>query len=146
MKFLFLAHIRSFHGNVFLVSVCQIYIYIFFFLLMAIPAHSGSRPLIQFRNLFYTDGGTPWTSDQPVARPLPTHRTTQHKRVHTPNIHAPNGIRTPRSQRPRERKQFTPCLTNIGLSVTLHEVQIEYIYNFSKVVYGIKMTRHKIWS
>jgi hypothetical protein len=31
----------------------------------------------QFRNLFYTVGRTPWTSDQPVTRPLPTHRTTQ---------------------------------------------------------------------
>jgi hypothetical protein len=41
-------------------------------------------PLLQFRNLFYTDGRTPWTSDQPVARPLPTHRTTQtqNKRTH----------------------------------------------------------------
>jgi hypothetical protein len=25
----------------------------------------------------YTIGRTPWTGDQPVARPLPTHRTTQ---------------------------------------------------------------------
>jgi hypothetical protein len=34
--------------------------------------------------------------DQPVARPLPTHRTTQtqNKRTHTPNIHARTGIRT----------------------------------------------------
>jgi hypothetical protein len=41
-------------------------------------------PLLQFRNLFYTDGRTPWTSDQPVARPLPTRRTTQtqNKRTH----------------------------------------------------------------
>jgi hypothetical protein len=44
---------------------------------MALPAHSGPRPLIQFRNHFFTDGRTPWTSDQPVARPLPKHRTTQ---------------------------------------------------------------------
>jgi hypothetical protein len=34
----------------------------------------GPWPLLRFRNLFYTDGRTPWTSDQPVARPLPTHR------------------------------------------------------------------------
>jgi hypothetical protein len=27
--------------------------------------------------IIYTDGRTPWTSDQPVARPLPTHTTTQ---------------------------------------------------------------------
>jgi hypothetical protein len=35
-------------------------------------------------------------SDKPVARPLPTHRAaqTQNKRIHIPNIHALNGIRT----------------------------------------------------
>jgi hypothetical protein len=34
--------------------------------------------LLQFLNLFfYTDGRTPWTRDQPVARPLPTRKTTQ---------------------------------------------------------------------
>jgi hypothetical protein len=44
---------------------------------------------------FFTDGRTPWTSDQPVARPLPKHRTqTQNKRIHTPNIHVLSGIRT----------------------------------------------------
>jgi hypothetical protein len=36
----------------------------------------GSKPLVQFLNL-YTVGGTPWTWRQPVARPLPAHRTTQ---------------------------------------------------------------------
>jgi hypothetical protein len=63
---------------------------------VAHPAHSGTWPLIQFRNHLYTVGRTPWTSDQPVARPLPTHRTTQtyNKRIHTPNIHGLNGIRT----------------------------------------------------
>jgi hypothetical protein len=33
-------------------------------------------PLFHFLNL-YTVGGIPWTGDQPVARPLPTRRTTQ---------------------------------------------------------------------
>jgi hypothetical protein len=36
----------------------------------------GSWPLFQFLNL-YKVGRTPWTGDQPVARPLPTHKTTQ---------------------------------------------------------------------
>jgi hypothetical protein len=36
----------------------------------------GSWPLFQFLNL-YTVGRTPWTGDQPVSRPLPTHRATQ---------------------------------------------------------------------
>jgi hypothetical protein len=50
----------------------------------------------------YTIGRTPWTGNQPVARPLPKYRTTQtqnkreHTRTHThtPNIHALSGIRT----------------------------------------------------
>jgi hypothetical protein len=36
----------------------------------------GPWPLYQFLNL-YTVGRAPWTGDQPAARPLPTHRTTQ---------------------------------------------------------------------
>jgi hypothetical protein len=36
----------------------------------------GPWSLLQFRNLFYTDGRTPWMSDEAVARPLPSHRTT----------------------------------------------------------------------
>jgi hypothetical protein len=44
----------------------------------------------------FTDGRTPWTSDQPVARPLHKHRTTQtqNKHIHIPNIHALCGIGT----------------------------------------------------
>jgi hypothetical protein len=36
--------------------------------------------LFQFLNLD-TSGRTPWTGDQAVARPLPTHRTTQTQRI-----------------------------------------------------------------
>jgi hypothetical protein len=41
-------------------------------------------PVFQLLNP-YTIGRTPWTGDQPVARPLPTHRTTrkQNKRTQT---------------------------------------------------------------
>jgi hypothetical protein len=38
----------------------------------------GPWPLFQFLNL-YTAGRTPWTGHQPVARPLPTYRTTQYR-------------------------------------------------------------------
>jgi hypothetical protein len=48
----------------------------------------GPWRLLQFRNL-YTDGRTPWTSDQSVARPLPTHRINAHT-----DIHALSGTRT----------------------------------------------------
>jgi hypothetical protein len=49
----------------------------------------------QFRDHF-TDGRTPLTGDQLVARTLPKHRATQtqNKFTHIPNIHALCGIRT----------------------------------------------------
>jgi hypothetical protein len=52
---------------------------------MALQPFFGPWPLLQFRNLFYTEVRIPWTSDQPVARPLPTHSTTQtqNKRTQT---------------------------------------------------------------
>jgi hypothetical protein len=63
---------------------------------MVLAAHSEPSPLIQFRNNYFTDSRAPWTGDQPVASPVPKHRTThkQNKRIHTPNIHALSGIRT----------------------------------------------------
>jgi hypothetical protein len=53
------------------------------FFSVVLPTHSGPWPLIQFRNHFYTDGRTPWTGDQPVARPLHTHRTIQTQNTRT---------------------------------------------------------------
>jgi hypothetical protein len=52
---------------------------------MALQPFLGLWPLLQLRNLFYTDDRTPWTSYQPVAKSLPTHRTrqTQSKRTQT---------------------------------------------------------------
>jgi hypothetical protein len=52
---------------------------------MALQPFVGPWPLLQFRNLLYTVGRTPWTEDQPATRPLPTHRTTQtqNKRRHS---------------------------------------------------------------
>jgi hypothetical protein len=75
---------------------------------MALQLFVGPGPLLQFRNLFYTDGRTPWTSDQSVARPLPTHRTTQteNKRTHRHPSFEWDSNR--RSQRSGERRQFMP--------------------------------------
>jgi hypothetical protein len=49
----------------------------YFFFQWLYSTFLGPGLIFQFLNLFYTDGRTPWTSDQPVARPLPIHRTTQ---------------------------------------------------------------------
>jgi hypothetical protein len=54
----------------------------------------------------YTVGRTPWTANQPVARPLPTHRTpqTQNKCIHRHPCLEWNS--NPRSRRSSERRQF----------------------------------------
>jgi hypothetical protein len=64
------------------VSSCKL---LFIHSSMALQPFIEPWPLLQFGNLFYTDGRTLWTSDQPVARPLPTRRTTQiqNKRTHS---------------------------------------------------------------
>jgi hypothetical protein len=60
-------------------------IHLSIYLSMALQSFVGPWPLFQFLNSI-TVGRTPWTrdqtedsldGDQPVARPLPTHRTTQ---------------------------------------------------------------------
>jgi hypothetical protein len=57
--------------------IAQVHCILFIYSSMALQPFVGPWPLLQFRNLFYTDSRTPWSSDQSVARPLPTHRTTQ---------------------------------------------------------------------
>jgi hypothetical protein len=66
----------------------------FFFLLALQPLWALAAFL--FPDLF-TIGRTPWTCDQPVAKPLPKHRTaqTQNKHIYyTLNINAQGGIQT----------------------------------------------------
>jgi hypothetical protein len=65
-------------------------------------------PLLQFRNLFYTDGRSPWTSDQPVARPLPTHKTTQTQKK--------------RTQTSMPRVGFEPTIPAFERAKTVHAV------------------------
>jgi hypothetical protein len=54
----------------------------------------GSWPQIFSFIISFTDGRTPWTSDQLVARSLLKHRTIQTQNKYIPNIHALCGIRT----------------------------------------------------
>jgi hypothetical protein len=55
----------------------------------------GPWPLIFQLHNHFTDGMTPWTSDELVARPVPKHRATQtqNKHINIPNIHALCGVR-----------------------------------------------------
>jgi hypothetical protein len=57
--------------------------------------------------IFYTDGSTPWTSDKPVARPLPTHRTTQTQNIRIHRHLCIEWDSNPRSQHSIERRQRT---------------------------------------
>jgi hypothetical protein len=52
---------------------------------MALQPFVGPWPLFSFVNFPHTIGRTPWTGNQPIARPLPIHRTTetQNKRTQT---------------------------------------------------------------
>jgi hypothetical protein len=58
-----------FQSSVFSLNVClSVYLWIY--------SPCGPWPLFQFLNV-YTVGRTLWAVDQPVAKLLPTHRTTQ---------------------------------------------------------------------
>jgi hypothetical protein len=46
-------------------------------------ASSGSEFIFWNLWIYWTVGRTPWTGDQPVARPLPIYRTTQHRKTRT---------------------------------------------------------------
>jgi hypothetical protein len=80
---------------------------------MALQPFVGHWPLLQFRNLFYTDSRTPWTRDQPVVRPLPTHRTTQTQNKRTKRHQCLEWESNPRSQCSSERaKRVNNCYTS----------------------------------
>jgi hypothetical protein len=55
---------------------CQQSSHFSIYLSMALQSFIGPWPFVQFLNL-HAVSRTPWTRDQPVARPLSTHRTTQ---------------------------------------------------------------------
>jgi hypothetical protein len=69
-------------------SVClSIYLFICLSIYLSIYLTALCWTLTAFFSflIFYTVGGTPWMGEQPVARPLPPHRTaqTQNKRTQT---------------------------------------------------------------
>jgi hypothetical protein len=68
---------------------------VFFFLYFFMAVQPFGPWLLFSFLIIFTVGRTPWTEDRAVARPLPTHRTTQthHKSRHT-DIHASSEIRT----------------------------------------------------
>jgi hypothetical protein len=58
-------------------------IYYYYYYFMALQPFVGPCPLFQFLDPIYTVGRTPWTGDQPVARPLRTQDNTNTEYKHT---------------------------------------------------------------
>jgi hypothetical protein len=89
---------------------------------MSLYLSVGPWPLLQFRNLYYKVGRTPWTSDheQPVAWSLPTHRTahTQNKRTHKHPCLEWNS--KPRSQGSSERAKTVHALDRAATVIGPH--------------------------
>jgi hypothetical protein len=83
--------------------ICILYI---FFLNGSFSPYRAPRLFFSSVIIFYTVGRTPRTSDKPVARPLPIHRTikTQNKRIHKHSFLEWDS--NPRSERPSKRRQF----------------------------------------
>jgi hypothetical protein len=79
-----LIYILAYLHYIFFLNSCMAF-HSFILSPMALEPFIEPWPLLQFRNLFYTGCRTPWTGNQSVARPLPTHRTTQtqNKRTQT---------------------------------------------------------------
>jgi hypothetical protein len=78
---------------------------LFIYLSMALQPFVVPWPLFSFL-ILYTVGRTPWTGDQPVARPLPTHRTTQ--------------TQNKRTQTSMSRVGFEPTIPVFGRAKTVH--------------------------
>jgi hypothetical protein len=81
------------------------------FISVALQPFVGPSSFYQFLNL-YTVGRTPWTGNQLVARPLPTH-TGQHKHRINAHIHPCfEWDSNPRSQ--CQRGEDSSCLRQCG--------------------------------
>jgi hypothetical protein len=96
--------------------------FLFFISFPLIPYSYGSS--LFFSLDLYTIGRTLWTSDRPVARPLPKHRTTQtqnnaHTHTHTKQP-CPKWDSNPRTQRPRQRRQFMPQTARLPWPAIIH--------------------------
>jgi hypothetical protein len=79
-------------------------IYLFIYLWLYSPSLDLGR-FFSFL-ILYTVGRTPWTSDQPVARPIPTYRTTEtQNKCWQPCLEWDSN---PRSHRSIEQRQFMP--------------------------------------
>jgi hypothetical protein len=104
-------------------------------LLLWIYSPWGPWPLFQFPNL-YTVGRTPWRSDQPVTKPLPTRRSTQtqNKRTQTSMPWVGFEPTTPAFEREKTVHALDRAATVIGcawvcLTCNMWWVVLEFYFN-----------------
>jgi hypothetical protein len=103
---------------------------------MALEPFIGPRQLFSFL-ILYTDGTTPWTGDQPVARSLPTNRTTQ--------------TRNKSKQTSKPRVGFEPMSSAFERAKTVHALECaaavmgrKYLYRNNKVYNLISDINYKL--
>jgi hypothetical protein len=89
----------------------------------------------QFLNL-YTVGRTPWTGDHPLARPLPTHRTTQtqNKRTQTSMPRVGFESTTPVFERAKTVHALDRTATVIGAINKQKSNNKETVFNSYKIL------------
>jgi hypothetical protein len=92
--------------NLITLFATPIYLWLYGSMALWLYSPCGLWPIFQFLNP-YTVCRTPWTREQPVARPVPTRSTTQtqNKRTETP---MPEWDSNSRSQRSSKRRQLIP--------------------------------------
>jgi hypothetical protein len=78
-------------------------------------------PLLFSFMVIFTDGRTPCTSDHPVARPLPKHRTTHTHTKHPCIVWDSH----PRSRLPGKRRQYMPYTARLPWPAQFEYAQYE---------------------
>jgi hypothetical protein len=79
--------------------------------------------------ILYTVGRTPWTGDQPLARPLPTHRRTQTQNKHTQISMPPVGFESTVSVLDR-----TKIVRALDRAATVFDYLISYRHKISEKI------------
>jgi hypothetical protein len=99
-----------------------------------------------FSFLIYTQGPTPWTGDQPVAKKLPTHRTTltQNKRTQTSMRRMGFDPTVPVFKWAKTVHAWDRAATVIGILLTERTVHIQIQYWFKVRQYLIDHGRKSI--
>jgi hypothetical protein len=108
---------------------------------MALQPFVGPWPPFSFL-ILYRVGRTPWTGNQPVARPLPTHRTaqTQNKRTQTSKPWVGFEPTIPAFRPAKTVRAFDLAATVIGCAEIIRGLNYEFGWT------GTTVSKHWIYS